>query len=105
MTDPMKDLVRHYDRLVVQKGGTSIFRHKPAERATPLYGAPQRFDTKEPMSPEDYRTWRENRAAAKHAKSERARGNRYRHESVVPKPGRLVAGLMGKLGGYMDDLP
>lgn len=107
--DPIKEIVRRYDRAVVAKGGVSIFGrafhpvnplHKskpgPKPNITPVKGAP--------MTAAEYRDWREGRKRGLEAKSERARGNRHRANSAAPKPGRLVAGLTGKLGGYMSDM-
>lgn len=129
MTDPMKDMVRRYDAAVVGKGGSSIFSFKTAmvrQVVARTHAEPERHarrQIREPMAKrwygaelerlriayegvekveviaEEFNTspGRVSRLATIHGWKMRRQGpNR-------AKPGRLVGGLMGKLGGYIGD--
>lgn len=121
--DPFKAMTRHYDALVVGKGGRSIFgQHK-----RPAPGVPSRDSVDPPMTPEQLANWRVRpthkppseaaRLSADDRRFARSLGHEPTDYAVAergvrvfspgggrgPKPGRLVAGLTGKLGGYIGD--
>jgi hypothetical protein len=85
--DGLKFLLRSLDEAIVQRGGGSIFACRPLGTLSPeaearleawAYETPRRHPDTPGVVPRD-------------------RPN-------IPKPGRLVAGLTGKLGGYVSDL-
>ena len=85
--DPMKSMVRLYDRLVMSKGGDSIFACKPVGK--PTLKADRRL-----------RNWAYETPHVSLTTPGPRPGGR---PQDIQKPGRIVAGLTGKLGGYFDD--
>jgi hypothetical protein len=85
--DGLKFLLRSLDEAIVQRGGGSIFACRPIGTLSPeaearleawAYETPRRHANTPGVVPNDRPT--------------------------IAKPGRLVAGLTGKLGGYVSDL-
>lgn len=121
--DPFKAMTRHYDALVVGKsGGTSIFA--PHRRLGPMTPAREKSEA---MDADDFKKWAARpthkaptdaaRLSADDRRFARSLGHEPTDYAVAergvkvfspgggrgPKPGRLVAGLTGKLGGYIGD--
>ncbi|MBJ7392531.1 MAG: hypothetical protein JHC85_13255 [Chthoniobacterales bacterium] len=109
--DPFKEKARRYDRAICARGGVSVFGipyPRPLDelvdellRSGP---APGRVSKSEPMTAAEYRDWREGRKRRSESIAERNRGHKAGRGSQSPKPGRIVAGLTGKLGGFMGDM-
>lgn len=86
--DPFRLMVRHYDAKVVEKGGKSIFAAKP--QGTLSAKAERRLARWAYETPHVSLTTPGPRPGGR--------------PQDIQKPGRLVAGLTGKLGGYVSDL-
>lgn len=89
-SDPFKDMVRKYDNAVFKKGGTSIFG--------------------KPYMLESYLSLPLRKRVVKPPRDIVALSRVYEPRKINkgggrgPKPGRIVAGLTGKLGGYAEDM-
>jgi hypothetical protein len=86
--DPLKTMVRLLDAVVVAKGGTSIFACKPRGKLSAK--AEKRL-----------RNWAYETPHVSLTTPGPRPGGRPKD---IQKPGRIVAGLTGKLGGYVSDL-
>lgn len=87
-SDPFKIMTRLLDAAVVAKGGKSIFTPKP--RGTLSEKASRRIDRWAYGTPHVSLTTPGPRPGGR--------------PQDIKKPGRLVAGMTGKLGGYASDL-